>query len=76
MRAPRPLMTHVTLAYFTELLARDLSAQVDLTRDVCAMNARSFAQDHMTIALDELTLHTFEDMVRYRRATPQLSIAL
>lgn len=71
---PRPLMAHVTLAYFTESLAMSPLSQEALTTDICHLNSDEQSRDHLT--LHELALYTFESMGSYQLTSPTFRLPL
>ena len=86
VRPPRPLMLHVTLAYFTEHLARDLKAQERISDALSAYQQRSSLNDaphssqeetvhikqDLTLSLSALSLYFFTDMQSFFPAQPQV----
>jgi hypothetical protein len=85
--SPRPLMLHITLAYFTESLALDLKAQELLTNEVLRYQrdniylspsnkgelSHSWCDDQrLILALTSFYLHFFTDMQSYLPTQPQV----
>ena len=85
--SPRPLMLHITLAYFTESLALDLKAQELLTTEVLRYQRDNFylsssnkGEPHhswcddqrLMLTLTSFYLHFFTDMQSYLPTQPQV----